>query len=150
MGQVKQNCHYVPTQNTMFRLTGVHPDWEMHPSWINAIESLDSYNLWVCEVVLPIAFQWIEEHKGDVYKNIPENFKDDVGVVIAEAFEIVKGMSAYKNGLVEQRKYDNSLANKKFTSKKTNPLWTDISKSIRNARLSSFNQHLPILKSSIK
>lgn len=72
MGQVKQNCLFVPTQGEVHQLVSVHPDGEMHPARISAIESLYSYNRWVCEIVLPIAFQWIEEHKDAVYKDIQE------------------------------------------------------------------------------
>lgn len=150
MGQVKQNCTWIPTQNAAFRLSGAHPDWEMHPSWISAIESLDSYNHWVCEVVLPIAFQWIEEHKTDVYKDIPDELSDDVGVVIAEAFEIIKGLSAYQKGLVEQQKFHQSVDSGTFDPNKTNPLWTQIAKALRVAKADTFNQHSNVLKSTIR
>ncbi len=62
MGIIKKITQYIPVQCKDYRLRGAHPDWETHPSWIAGLEGLDAYNHWVCEVVLPIAFQWIEEH----------------------------------------------------------------------------------------
>ncbi|MFV0262674.1 MAG: hypothetical protein ACK5JN_09585 [Kluyvera sp.] len=150
MGTVKQNCHYIPSQPASFRLKGVHPDWEMHPSYVSAIESLDAYNLWVCEVVLPIAFQWIEEHKDEVYASISESEKDDVGVVIASAFEIIKNLSGYQNGIKELSAYEKDLANDTFNPVKTNPVWSEISKELRNSSASIFAKRSPQLKSTIK
>lgn len=150
MGQVKQNCHYVPTQGEVYKLTGVHPDWEMHPDWINAIESLDAYNHWVCEVVLPIAFQWIEENKEDVYKNIPNNLTDDVGVVIAEAFELVKKMPAYATGVKEQAVYKKTLKSKSIYTSKLNPLWQQMTGGLRTSRAKVKRQFVKKLKSSLK
>jgi len=150
MGTVKQNCSYIPRQPNIFRLKGVHPDWEMHPSYVSAIESLDSYNLWVCEVVLPIAFQWIEEHKDEVYSTIPDEEKDDVGVVIASAFELIQQMSAYKQGLITSQAYEDNLANNNFDPSKTNPVWSEISRELRSSFSSIYAKRTPQLKSTIK
>lgn len=150
MGTVKQNCTYIPKQSASFRLKGIHPDWEMHPSYVSAIESLDAYNLWVCEIVLPIAFQWIEEHKDEVYASIADTEKDDVGVVIAAAFEIIKNLSAYQNGLNESVKYEEKLANDTFNPTQTNPVWSEITKELRNSSFSIFAKRSPQLKSTIK
>ena len=107
MGIIKCNTQFIPCQHPKFRLKGAHPDWEMHPSWISGIEALDAYNHWVSEVVMPIAFQWIEEHKAEVYASVAEENKDDVGVVIAAAFDLVKELSSYQNGL---KRYEEALA----------------------------------------
>jgi hypothetical protein len=123
MGQVKQNCSWVPVQNPNFRLRNAHPDWEMHPDWTAAFKHLDAYNLWICEVVMPIAFQWIEDNKEAVYRDIPSAELDDVGVVIARAFDIVKKGSAYKRGQGTASRYQAALAGGKFDPKSTNPVW---------------------------
>ena len=101
MGILKWATTHIPCQHPDFSLKGVHPDWEMHPSYIAGIEALDSYNHWVAEVVMPIAFQWIEEHKAEVYGNVSDDLKDDVGVVIAAAFQLIKELGSYKKGLVK-------------------------------------------------
>ncbi|MDU2730505.1 MULTISPECIES: hypothetical protein [Pantoea] len=150
MGTVKQNCHYVPRQPTVFRLKGVHPDWEMHPNYVNAVESLDAYNLWVCEVVLPIAFQWIQEHKDEVYANIPDDERDDVGVVVAAAFELIKNLDSFKNGSVEADNYEKEINNGTFNPDKTNPVWSEISKEIRSSTDAIFARRKNKLKSTIK
>jgi hypothetical protein len=140
VGQVKQNTHFIPTQGEQYRLSGAHPDSEMHPDWIGAIESLDAYNHWVCEVVLPIAFQWIEEHKNDVYKGISEQERDDVGIVIAEAFEIVKSLNAYKAGIEESKKFQDSVKQGAFNASAVNPVWSAIARAIRISRKAAFAQ----------
>src|ERR1700730_3262864 len=98
MGIWKRGTVYKNTQAAPFRLEKVHPPWEMHPDWIQAIKALDSYNLWVCEVVMPIAFQWIEEHKEAVYDGLPDDLRDDVGTVIAKAFKLVTEKDYYQEG----------------------------------------------------
>lgn len=135
---VKGHCIYMPCEPPGFCLGGKQPDWSGHPSWIGAIEALDSYNRWVDMVVLPIAFQWIEEHKQDVYATVKKADFDDVGVVIASAFKLVKQMPAYKAGLKEFEKFESALENKTFNPKSTNPVWTKTVKRVRAATRKAF------------
>lgn len=128
MGQVKQGCTWVPKQAPNFRLRNSHPDWEMHPNWTAALKHLDSYNLWICEVVMPIAFQWIEEHKEEVYSEIEPANVDDVGVVIAHAFAIVQKTPAYQRGLETFGKFENAITDNKLDLNRTNPVWQDMAK----------------------
>lgn len=123
MGSVKENCRFIPTQPHIFRISGVHPSWEMQPDYIQAVRSLDAFNLWVCEVVLPIAFQWIEEHKKDVYSNIPEQHVDDVGVVINQAFELIKALPAYQEGLALAQDYEKRVTDGPHDPSAKNPVW---------------------------
>ena len=150
MGIIKKLCKYIPPQCPDFRLRGAHPDWEMHPSWIAGIEGLDSYNHWVTEVVLPIAFQWIEEHKDDVYESVPKNCTDDVGVVIASAFQLVKKLKAYKAGMKEATKYEAALQDGTWDSSKINPVWTGIVKKVRQATQDTFAAEAGLLKDTIR
>lgn len=150
MGIVKWATVHIPTQCPDYKLRGVHPDWEMHPSWIAGIEALDAYNHWVSEVVMPIAFQWIEEHKADVYANIPDDLKDDVGVVIAAAFELVKGLSSYQKGLVKYEEYQAALKNGTWDPKTINPVWTAIAQDVREATNESFDIHKAVLKDTVR
>jgi hypothetical protein len=150
MGIVKFATTHIPKQCPDYSLKGVHPDWEMHPSWIAGIEALDSYNHWVAEVVMPIAFQWIEEHKPEVYANIPEDLKDDVGVVIAAAFELIKGMSSYQKGLVKYDEYEKALKDGTWNTASINPVWTAIVQDVREATKDSFDVHEAVLKDTIR
>lgn len=150
MGQTKRNCHQVPRQPKQFRLSGTHPDWEMHPDWILGIEHLDAYNHWVCEIVLPIAFQWIEEHKTEVYENIPEDVKDDLGLVISKAFDIVVNLESYQKGLEEFGKYQTELDNMTFDPSTTNPIWSSLINELRAARLSVKGKYSTKYGDSIK
>jgi hypothetical protein len=150
MGQVKTICEYIPYQYPKFSLKGVHPDWEMHPSWISGIEALNAYNFWVSEVVLPIAFQWIEEHKADVYANVPEDRKDDVGVAIAAAFQLVKELPAYKKTLEASKAYEEALEAGTWDSSKVNPVWTRIVKEVRTATEEVFAGQAGELKDTIR
>ena len=150
MGMFKHNTQYCIKQHPKFKLTGAHPDWEMHPSYIAGIEALDAYNHWVSEVVLPIAFQWIEEHKPEVYATIPEEHKDDVGVVIAAAFELVKELSSYQNGLKKSEEYEAAMAEGSWETETINPVWTKITKEVRGKTKETFAAHSKHLKDTIR
>jgi hypothetical protein len=150
MGIIKKVTQCIPVQHKKFCLSGAHPDWEMHPSWIAGIEALDSYNHWVCEVVIPIAFQWIEEHKADVYATIAPENKDDVGVVMAAAFELIKGMSSYQNGLVAAAAYEEALANGTWETETINPVWTKIVKKTRKETQATYEEHKDVLLDTIR
>jgi hypothetical protein len=150
MGLVKRETQHIPCQHKGYRLRGVHPDWEMHPSWIAGIEALDAYNHWVAEVVMPIAFQWIEEHKPEVYASIPDHLKDDEGVVIAAAFQLVKELSAYKKGMAQSEKYEAALADGTWDPATTNPVWTGIVKDVRAATDAAFAVQESLLKDTVR
>jgi hypothetical protein len=125
-------------------------DWETHPSWIAGMAALNAYNNWVSEIVMPIAFQWIEEHKAEVYANIPEHLKDDVGVVIAAAFELIKRLGAYQKGLVKFEEYERALQDGTWDPASINPVWASISRDIRGATDESFDIHRDVLKDTIR
>lgn len=139
MGVSKRSCTVCPP--SCHRPPQVNRDWENHPSWTAGIEALQDYNHWVEAIVLPIAFQWIEEHKADVYANIPEELKDDIGVVIAAAFKLVKELPAYQNGQELRQQYESGLNDGSFDTSATNPLWTAVAKQVRNQTRETFAQH---------
>ena len=131
-------------------LCGAYPDWGMHPSWIAGVEGLDAYNRWVCEVLVPIVFQWIEEHKADVYQGIANENKDDVGVVVAAAFEIVKTMSSYQNGLQKAKEFEEAKETGTVDLKTINPVWTDIAQKVREDTKKIFDGKEDVLKGTIR
>jgi hypothetical protein len=144
MPHMKLICEYCPPPHKHKSGEG-HQDWEMHPSWIAGMESLNAYSDWVSSVVLPVAFQWIEEHKPEVYASIPENLKDDVGVVLAAAFKLIKELPVYKSGLEKSANYEAAVANGTWDSSKTNPVWTGIVKKIRTGTEEAFAQQSSLL-----
>jgi hypothetical protein len=123
----------------------VHRDWEHHPSWIAGMESLNAYSGWVSSVVLPIAFQWIEEHRAEVYANIPDGLKDDVGVVIAAAFKLIKELPAYQNGIQRSAEYSAAMTADNADSSKINPVWTGITTKIRAETEQAFAEQSALL-----
>jgi hypothetical protein len=125
-------------------------DWETHPSWIAGIAALNAYNEWVAQVVMPIVFQWIEEHKSEVYAHIPEHLKDDVGVVTAAAFELVKHLGAYQKGLVKYEEYERAVKDGTWDTTNINPVWTSIAKDVREATDEIFDAHKDVLKDTIR
>lgn len=145
MREVKSDCFYCPPECEDSQPHRTPQDWEMHPSWIAGMEALNAYGHWVSAVVLPIAFQWIEEHKADVYANVPQNLKDDVGVAIAAAFKLVKELPAYKAGLEKCEGYDAAVANGTWNSSKTNPVWTGIVKKVRKETQEAFAEQASLL-----
>jgi hypothetical protein len=65
---------------------------------------------WINSVVLPVAFQWIEEHKEDVYRNMSPKNTDDIGVVMEAAFKPVQQLPAYKVGQAKSAAYEAAIA----------------------------------------
>ena len=144
MGQIKrttQFCVVEPKRSSLRK-----PDWEMHPSWTAGMEGLNAYNKWVSEVVLPIAFQWIEEHKTEVYASVAEENRDDVGVVIASAFELVKALPSYANGLRVSREIELELEEGRFDPAGINPVWTGIAQKIREGTERVFEDESDVLR----
>ena len=117
----------------------------MHPSWIAGMEALNAYSDWVSSFVLPIAFQWIEEHKPEVYASVPEELKDDVGVVIAAAFKLIKELPAYQSGKEKSAAFESDVASGAHDSSKTNPVWTGIVRKVRADTQEAFAEHASLL-----
>lgn len=138
MRHIKVDCHCAPPRCDKPQSSSAPRDWEAHPSWIAGIDALNAYGNWVSSVLLPIAFQWIEEHKAEVYADIPEELKDDVGVVIAAAFKLVQQLPAYKLGRQESDAYEAALAKGTWDPSKTNPVWTDIVEKVRTETQKAF------------
>jgi hypothetical protein len=145
MPHMKKLCVYCPPHHPKPPVTGGPRDWEMHPSWITGMEALNAYEDWVSSFVLPIAFQWIEEHKSEVYASVPEDLKDDVGVVIAAAFRLVKELPAYKSGMEKSAAYEADIASGTDDSSKTNPVWTGIVRRVRTGTEEAFAEQASLL-----
>jgi hypothetical protein len=150
MRHIKELCTYIPPTNKKTQRCEEARDWETHPSWIAGMEALNAYGDWVSSVVLPIAFQWIEEHKPEVYATVPEELKDDVGVVMAAAFKLVKELPAYKEGLKKGAACDKAVAEGKWDTSKTNPVWTGIAKKIRKETEEAFAEQSSLLGDTCK
>lgn len=116
-------------------------DSEMHPSWSAGMQALDDYNHWVNAIVLPIAFQWIEEHKAEVYADVPQELRDDMGVAIATAFKLVKELPTYKLGRQKSAAHEASRAAGTADLSGTNPVWTGITKTMRAKTKEVFEAH---------
>lgn len=144
MPQTKVQCDYCPPPHKHKTHQG-HQDWEMHPSWIAGIESLNAYSEWVSSVVLPVAFQWIDEHRPEVYATVPEDLKDDVGVVLAAALKLIKELPAYKRGLEKGAALESAVAGGTWDASKTNPVWTSIVKKVRTGTEAAFAEHSSLL-----
>jgi hypothetical protein len=117
----------------------------MHPSWIAGLEALNAYGDWVSSFVLPIAFQWIEEHKPEVYASIPDELRDDVGVVIAAAFKLVKELPVHKSGMERSAGYEDGIADGTFDPSTTNPVWTGIVRKVRTSTEEAFAEQSSLL-----
>jgi len=145
MRHLKVDCHCAPLSCDGPQPCTPPRDWEAHPSWIAGMEALNAYGNWVSCVVLPIAFQWIEEHKPDVYASVPEELKDDVGVVIAAAFKLVKDLPAYQTGRDKSDAYEAALANGTWDASKTNPVWTGIVGKVRAETKGAFAEQSSLI-----
>lgn len=119
-----------PTQSKCGSLTA---DWEGHPSWTIGQQAFGDFHNWVSGVVLPIAFQWIEEHHDEVYKDIPAELKNDVGVVIAKAFKLIEPTETYQRELRESQKLEDLRKSGKLNTNNLNLKWTKATKELRDA-----------------
>lgn len=124
------------------------PAWEVNPLWKLAMESLQGYDNWATGIVLPIAFQWIEEHKDEVYSTVPEELRDDIGVVISAAFELVRQMPYYRKGVEMGKEFEREEAMGTLDTSKYNPVWTAISTRIQKEVEIAFARHRDVLKHS--
>jgi hypothetical protein len=141
---VKKDCVYCPPPPLRRPPLPAGPrDWEMHPSWIGGMEALNAYGDWVSRYVLPVAFQWIEEHKREVYATVPEHLKDDVGVVIAAAFKLISELPSYKEEIEKSAAYEADETREAHHS--TNPVWTGIVKKVRASTEEAFKEQAPLL-----
>jgi len=144
MKHVKLKCDYCPPTCPPKPSVQDGPrDWETHPSWITGMEALNAYGDWVSSVVMPIAFQWIDEHRPEVYATVPEDLKDDVGVVMAAALKLVKELPAYKRGLEKCEGYEAAVAAGDVS--KINPIWTSIVKKVRTETKQAFAEEASLL-----
>lgn len=151
MGMVKQDSQLIPQQRA-YRVGNTHPVWEMHPDWIQALRNLDTYNQWVCEILMPIVFQWIEEHKDEVYRNISRESDqyDDMGVIIERAFQIVREQKSYKDGVQKSDDYHRELEKKTLSTGKLNPVWQAMSNALDKARTEVRSRFKEVLPNSIR
>ena len=109
------------------------------------MEALNAYGDWVSSFVLPIAFQWIEEHKEEVYATVPEELRDDVGVVIAAAFKLVKELPLYREGLERGAALAAGVASGTYDTSKINPVWTGIVRKVRVDTEEAFAEQASLL-----
>ena len=136
MSHIKVDCDYCPLDSHKTPSSEGRRDWEMHPSWITGMEALSAYSDWVSSVVLPIAFQWIDEHRSEVYATVPADLKDDVGTVIAAAFKLVKELPAYNRGVEKSAAYETTVAH--GDTSRINPAWTRVAQKVRTSTAEAF------------
>jgi len=119
------------------RSNPVRPAWSDHPSYITGMEALEDFHEWVARIVLPIAFQWIQENYDAVYDRIDPDKRDDVGVVIATAYEMIQDLE----GCQKYAELMENLASGKVQEpdiSTLNPVWTTITNTVRAASKQAF------------
>lgn len=146
----KTHCTYIPCQESLNPSRPILPPWEGHPALKLSLDCLEGYDRWVSEVVLPIAFQWIYENKDTVYKHVRPNLKDDVGAVIAGAFELVKEMDYYKEGRALGKEIEEKRKKHQMDTREFNPHWTAIADEAHDAIRKIFEKHESHLKEGIE
>ena len=130
--------------------TSVAP-WADHPALKIALDCLNIYDHWVAQRVIPIAMQWIEEHHEEVYLRIPQEKRDDVGAVIAAAFELMRTTkdynAKYNEGLVLA---DRIKKGEVIPSKSNcNPMWAGVATGLHDHIANVFEQHEAVLRDMV-
>jgi hypothetical protein len=116
--------------------------WEDHPALKTAFDCLNIYAFWVSQRVIPIAFQWISEHKHEILDPLTEAQKADVGVVIEAAFEKVRLEPQYKKGLDNAQFIATQKQQNIFNSARYNPAWTRVADGIEENVKAAFKTDL--------
>ena len=135
-GSGKTDCRYFCVPNP----TAISPlaaDWAQHPALNLGLEGIVAYVNWVNRMVLPIVFQYVEDHHEEVYKTIPDFLENDIGTIVDKAFEYVKNQDAYKEGQIELAKYQAKVAAGTWDPKNVNPTWSAASKGLREGMRSA-------------
>ena len=114
-----------------------------HPSLMLAMKALEDYERWVSQVVMPIVFQWIHENHKLVYDKIPKELWDDVGVVIARAFDLVKEMEAFKESREMLAKMESKMP---FDANAINPVWRATSEKLEQEMQDAFKAETEAMK----
>jgi len=157
MPTIKKCCTYAINPAPNHRLVNAFRPGEHHSSYSLALEALDDYCHWVSEAVLPIAFAWIDEHYDEVYAKVPAHYRDDVAVVIAAAFEIVKTTPYYQKGIDLGRQIESNpqvlfsscLGDDPKNVPPINPVWTDITNRNASKVKDDWEEHRDLLDSTI-
>ena len=76
---------------------------------------------------------------------MPEELKDDVGVVIAAAFRLIKELPAYQSGMEKSAAFDADVASGAHDTSKTNPVWTGIVTKVRAGTEQAFAEQASLL-----
>ena len=132
-----------PTLKTNTKYTGRSPlmlaspaleDYAHHWGLNAAVEGLAAYQHWISSMVLPIVFQWIDEHHDEIYARVDkvgQNLRDDLDTVIKVAFEMVREKKAYEEGRKELEEFEMKMASGTLDTSTINPTWTTISAHLR-------------------
>ena len=131
---LKRNCQLLSGSSGNITTPPTTEDWAQHPALNLAMDGIAIYANWVSQVVMPIAFLWIEAHKEAICKNKSwAKLPDDVNEVINAAFEIAMQEPYYKNGQTAFTQFQEELKAGTLKTDTLNPSWTAISKSLRAA-----------------
>jgi hypothetical protein len=143
---------YPAPGSNLARVGSSLPEWATHPSLIAARDGLDHFHYWVAHAVLPIAFRWIDEHYEEVYERIGYDLnKDDVGVVIAAALQVMEAnpLSAERMEKINELKKKTAEGIRKaqgrayeegpFDPTGINVVWRGITEELRTKTASIFN-----------
>jgi hypothetical protein len=129
---LKRNCQIVAASSVNVTTPPTTEDWAQHPALNLAMDGIAIYANWVSQVVMPIAFLWIEANKQEICSN--KGWKvlpDDVNEVINAAFEIASQDPYYRNGQAAFDQFQNDLRSGALKPDTLNQSWTAISKSLR-------------------
>jgi hypothetical protein len=111
--------------------------WEDHPALKAALDCLNIYNHWVSQRVIPIAFQWIEDHRAEVYRNMPADKQEDMGAVIASAFDIVRRNPKFQQGL----DLADAIEKGSINPSSSNPHWAGVASKLHDNLAEAFDRH---------
>jgi hypothetical protein len=132
---IKTNCRYLCEGSRPITTPPTTEDWAQHPALNMAMDGIAMYANWVSRVVMPIVFDWVDDHTQEMREKMgvrsTDLLPDDVDAVVKAAFEIVKGKRAYAEGRVAFEQFQLAIASRTWTSTNINPKWTRISERMR-------------------
>ncbi len=132
---IKTGCRYVCEGSREPTTVPTTEDWAQHPGLNLAMDGIAMYATWVSRTVMPIVFQWVDEHKPEMREKMGVDptapLPDDVEAVVQAAFEIIKGRDAYIRGKAAFEEYQTAMATRSWDPTGINPHWTRVSRMMR-------------------
>ena len=143
---MKTGCRYLCEGSRPVTTPPTTESWAQHPGMNMAMDGIAIYANWVSRVVMPIVFQWVDEHRAEMHDKMgiaqDALLPDDVDAVVHAAFEIVKEKPAYLAGREAFKEFQDALADRSWNPAGLNSHWSAMTETIRQQMRETSHQEV--------